>query len=208
MWNDATKKKIEDYVKGGGGVVVIHAADNSFPDWEEYNKIIGLGGWGKRDEKSGPYVYWKNNKAYRDYSAGRGGGHGSQSEYNVTTRKPKHPIMKGVPTSWKHAQDELYGLLRGPALNIDILATSSSKLSKKEEPILFTIKYGKGRIFHTVMGHVSKTQNIAVQCAGFVCTLQRGTEWAATGKVKQELPKDMPDSNTVRLMPQYNITGN
>jgi hypothetical protein len=58
------------------------------------------------------------------------------------------------------------------------------------------------------MGHVSKTQNIAVQCAGFVYTLQRGTEWAATGKVKQKLPNDMPDENTVRLLTQYNITVN
>ena len=74
--------------------------------------------------------------------------------------------------------------------------------------MLFTIKYGKGRVFHTVMGHVSKIQNIAVQCAGFVYTLQRGTEWAATGKVKQKLPIDMPDENTVQLLPQYNISGN
>lgn len=207
-WNDATKKKFEAYVKSGGGVVVIHAADNSFPDWEEYNKIIGLGGWGNRNEKSGPFVYWKENKPYRDYSAGRGGGHGSQSPYNVITRDPKHPIMKGLPMSWKHAQDELYGILRGPALNMEILATAYSKNSKRDEPILFTIKYGKGRVFHTVMGHVSKTQNIAVQCAGFVYTLQRGTEWAATGKVKQKLPNDMPDENTVRLLTQYNITGN
>jgi type 1 glutamine amidotransferase len=208
MWNDATKKRFEKYVSGGGGVVVVHAADNSFAEWAAFNEIIGLGGWGGRDEKSGPYVYWKDGKTFRDYSAGPGGGHGAQREYLVTTRAPKHPIMKKMPSSWKHAQDELYCNMRGPAENMEILATSFSKSSKKEEPALFTIKYGKGRVFHTILGHVGKEQTIAVQCAGFVYSLQRGTEWAATGKVKQKLPKDLLNPKTVHLMPQYNIIVN
>ncbi len=208
-WNDATKKNFEEYVQKGGGVVVIHAADNSFPDWKEYNQIIGLGGWGDRDENSGPYVYWKDNSAYRDYSPGRGGSHGKQWEFIVTTRAPKHPVMTGMPQNWKHARDELYDRLRGPAENLEILATAyadeSTGGSGREEPVLFTIKYGRGRVFHTVMGHVGKNQTIAVQCAGFVYTLQRGAEWAATGEVKQEIPKNMPNAHTVTLLPQYNI---
>ncbi len=207
-WNDATKQNFVEYVKKGGGVVVIHGASNSFPEWKAYNEITGLGGWGGRDENSGPYVYWKDNRAYRDYSPGPGGSHGVQWEFVVNTRAPKHPIMKGMPPSWKHAQDELYDRLRGPGENIEILATAFSDEgtggSGREEPVLFTVKYYKGRVFHTTMGHVSKDQTTAIQCAGFVYTLQRGTEWAATGKVKQKLPKDMPDANTVILLPQYN----
>src|SRR5688572_29504599 len=56
-WPAATRQAFVDYVKGGGGFVVIHAANNAFGDWPEYNEMIGLGGWGGRNEKSGPYVY-------------------------------------------------------------------------------------------------------------------------------------------------------
>jgi type 1 glutamine amidotransferase len=208
-WNDQAKMNFENYVKSGGGVVVIHAADNSFGDWEEYNKIIGLGGWGNRDENSGPYLYWKNGAPYKDYTVGRGGSHGKQTEVIVNARMPEHPIIKGMPVKWKHAQDELYNSLRGPAENIEILATALSdkktKGSGKEEPVLFTIKYGEGRIFHTVFGHVSKDQCIAVQGSGFVYTLQRGTEWAASGEVTQELPAELPDENNVVRLKQYDI---
>ncbi len=199
-------------MSNGGGVVVIHAADNAFPEWKEFNEIIGIGGWGKRSEKSGPWVYWKDGKAFYDYSPGKGGGHGKQRSYTVNSKAPKHPIMKGVPMVWLHAQDELYDRLRGPAKNLKILATShsdkASNGSGREEPALMTIEYGKGRVFHTVLGHVGKKQTIAVQCAGFVYTLQRGTEWAATGKVKQAVPEKWPTETETLLFEQYNITGN
>lgn len=212
MWNKTTQTNFETYVKNGGGVVVIHAADNSFGKWEEFNKIIGLGGWGDRDEKSGPYVYWKDGEAFYDYSPGSGGAHGKQNEYLVNTRAPKHPVMKGIPMTWKHGQDELYDRLRGPAENMEVLATAyadkNTNGSGREEPVLFTVKYGKGRTFHTVMGHVGKTETTAVQCAGFVYTLQRGTEWAATGKVKQAVPEKWPTEAKTLLFEKYNMIGN
>ena len=65
-----------DYVKGGGGLVVFHFACAAFPKWKEYNEIIGLGGWGGRNEKDGPYIRWRDGKAVRDTTPGRGGGHG------------------------------------------------------------------------------------------------------------------------------------
>ena len=55
-WSKATDEAFLQYVKRGGGVVVYHAADNAFADWEEFNKIIALGGWEGRNEKSGPYL--------------------------------------------------------------------------------------------------------------------------------------------------------
>ena len=61
-WPEKTKQAFVDYVKSGGGVVVYHAADNAFPQWKEYNQIIGLGGWGNRDEKAGPMVRWRDGK--------------------------------------------------------------------------------------------------------------------------------------------------
>jgi len=192
-WPKSTQKAFEAYMKAGGGLVVTHAADNCFPTWGEYNKMIGLGGWGGRNEKSGPYVYYSNEgELVRDTSPGSGGTHGPQFEIPVTVRVPNHPITKGMPAKWLAAQDELYAKLRGPAENMTILATGKdyrpNPKTDRHEPVLMVINYEKGRIFHSVLGH-DTTANEGV---GFIATLTRGAEWAATGKVTQPLPKDFP----------------
>ncbi len=127
-WCDETKTSFINYVRNGGGLFILHAADNSFPKWKEYNQIIGLGGWGKRNEKDGPYIYWQDGKIVRDNSPGKGGGHGKQHEYVITTREQEHPIMKGLPGEWFHAQDELYHGLRGPAEHMTIKENSQSNI--------------------------------------------------------------------------------
>ena len=66
-WSEQTRADFEVYVRTGGGFVCVHAADNAFPDWSEYNEICGLGGWHGRDENSGPYVYLKNGEVIRAY---------------------------------------------------------------------------------------------------------------------------------------------
>jgi type 1 glutamine amidotransferase len=197
-WPEETKLSFVEYVKNGGGVVVVHSSNNAFPDWQEYNEIIGLGGWGGRNERHGDYVYWENGKVVRNDSAGAAGHHGRQSYVLVETRNVDHPIMKELPTSWLHVRDELYANLRGPGKNMDILATAYSDPetngSGKHEPALFTVKYGKGRVFHTVFGHVGgKGPHRAMECAGFITTLQRGTEWAATGEVTLPVPAEFPN---------------
>jgi HEAT repeat protein len=103
-----------------------------------------------------------------------------------------------------HAKDELYSQLRGPAENLTVLATAyddpAQKGTGEHEPILFTISYGKGRVFHTVLGHVGRSGGPlpAMECVGFITTFQRGAEWAATGKVTQEIPQDFPTDTEVR----------
>ncbi|MGE3311665.1 MAG: ThuA domain-containing protein, partial [Limisphaerales bacterium] len=52
-WPESTRKALESYMEQGGGFVSVHAADNSFPKWPAYNRMIGVGGWGDRDEKDG-----------------------------------------------------------------------------------------------------------------------------------------------------------
>ena len=98
-----------------------------------------------------------------------------------------------------HAEDELYDRLRGPAENLTVLATAysdpSTRGTGKHEPILMTVQYGRGRVFHTTLGH----HTLAMQCAGFITTLQRGAEWAATGKVTQAVPEDFPGADTTSL---------
>jgi type 1 glutamine amidotransferase len=224
-WNAATDTAFLKFVRKGGGVVVYHAADNAFPDWKEYNKIIGLGGWGNRNEKSGPYVYYKGNEIVRDdTSKGIGGTHGPRSDFMVKTRNFDHPITKGLPVNWLHGNDELYSLLRGPAENMEILATAFSatripgqaadeaaaqgfrRREGRDEPVLMTITYGKGRIFHTVLGHADDGGGPAMQCVGFIVTFQRGAEWAVSGKVTQEVPFDFPSAAGVVLRPDFKVT--
>jgi type 1 glutamine amidotransferase len=199
-WPEATKTALINFVRGGGGLVIVHAADNAFPKWKEYNEMIGLGGWGGRNEKSGPYLRYRDGKVVRDTTPGSGGHHGKQHPFQVIIRDPAHPITGGLPTAWMHAQDELYDQLRGPAENIDVLATAFSDTSTggtgEHEPTLFTVQYDKGRIFHTTLGHSAD----AMRCVGFMVTFVRGTEWAATGKVtKTDIPADFPKPDAVSV---------
>ncbi len=200
-WSKKTQDALVKYMNDGGGLVIVHAADNSFPEWPEFNKMIGLGGWGNRNEKAGPYLRLRNGKFVRDFTPGIGGSHGQQHEYKVIIRDSSHPITKGLPREWMHSKDELYDRLRGPADYLTVLATSFSETSTggtgEDEPMLMTIRYGKGRVFHTAMGHDASSIN----CVGFITTFLRGTEWAATGSVKRTstASKDFPTKDKVSV---------
>ncbi len=203
-WTKETEEALVDFVRKGGGFVPVHAANNAFPDWKGFNEMIGVGGWGGRDEKSGPWLHWEG-KLIRDLSPGPGGSHGKQHAFLMETRAPEHPVMKGLPTRWMHAKDELYDRLRGPAENVTVLATAYSDPAThgtgKNEALLFAIQFGRGRVFHTALGHNNGPDLTSQKCAGFIITLQRGVEWAATGKVTQKIPADFPGEDAVRSRP-------
>ena len=211
-WPKQTQAAFEEYMKSGGGFVTVHAADNAFGDWPEYNKIIGLGGWGGRKAASGVYVYYdQEGELKRDDSDGKVGHHGAQHNIPISLRA-EHPITAGLPENWLSAKDECYAFLNGPAEHMTVLATGkdASKRGKtnRHEPMLMVLQYGEGRVFHTTLGH----EDYSCEGVGFITTFLRGCQWAATGEVTLPVPEDFPthekpSSRPFKVMETADVVG-
>ena len=128
-------------------------------------------------------------------------------DFEIRTRVSDHPITKGLPVRWLHPSDEIVQGLKHVGENVQILATAFSDKSfsgsGKSEPVLVVGNIGNGRVFATLIGAPDDGDNPALHCTGFIVTLQRGAEWAATGKVTQEVPFDFPTAAGAVLRPDF-----
>ncbi len=196
MWPDGVKANFEKYVSNGGAVCIVHAANNAFTDWAEFNRMIGLG-W--RGASFGDRITFSDDgKVVRTPKGqGPGAGHGPQHDFSIIVRQPEHPVMEGLPREWMHAKDELYHGQRGPAADMHILATALAAKggTNAYEPMVWWIPYGKGKVFTTVMGH----SDYSMTCVGFQTVVLRGCEWAATGKISFKVPDTFPGVEKVSV---------
>lgn len=120
------KQNLLSFVYEGKGFALSHLASASFPEWKEFQQMVGR--------------YWVMGKS----------GHGPRSTFKVKIASNDNPVTKGLEDF--HTDDELYGNLQG-AEQIDVLVTADSEWSKQTEPLAFTRSYGKGRVFHELFGH-------------------------------------------------------
>jgi len=198
-WPVSSMAALDKYLQNGGGLVVLPAAGNAFPAWPEYNLMIGVSASGNRNQSAGPLWFYKDGNLAFDSAASGPAGKSPRPDqpFPLTIRYTKHPITKGLPLVWMHAADGLAGNLRGPGKNMTMLATAFSDPERggtgRDEPQLLALTYGKGRVFHTFLGSTAE----GVECVGFQVVLQRGAEWAATGKVTLKIPADFPAEDKV-----------
>ena len=176
-WGDSADNALLNFVRGGKGLVLYHFSLAAFEGWTEYGKISAGN--------------WRPNYGH----------HSARHDFTVTIQDPDHPITRGLKTNFAEASDELYANLQWqPAGTFHVLATawddhSLYRQGEKQplagpgaaEPMLWTVNYGKGRVFVTALGHDAE----AMKNAGFAVTLARGTEWAAAGKVTIPVPPEL-----------------
>jgi len=168
-WDDKTKESFVTYVKNGGGVIVLNSSGSAFPGWTDYQSIVGLS-----SDQSGK----KSNIAY---------------DYQVVNEKETHPITKGLNKVWLHNKDYMLYSTTSLGNGVEILSTAIADSihggSGNSLPVIFTVQFGEGRVLHSTLGNNAQK---SMQCVGFITTLQRGAEWAATGAVTQEVSLDFP----------------
>ncbi len=203
-WPESMSQGLLDFIGKGGGMVNVHAANNGFPNWPEFQQITGLL-W--RNPMAGDRLYFDDNdKLIRvPRGEGQGSGHGKKHHFTVKVRNPNHPIMHGFPREWHHAFDELYHGMRGPAKNLTILSSAYSDPdtggSGKHEPMTWVIPHGKGRVVTTVLGHLWKGQKEldALRCVGFRTVLTRSLQYAAGVAVTIKVPENFPSKDKISL---------
>jgi len=188
-WPAELKQAFEKYVQDGGGMVFYHFTVAAFPNWPEWSKMVGMG-WHPANFGGRVYLDDEGKAVRMAKGEGPGNGHGPSHSFEIIVRLKDHPIMKGLPEKWQHVTDELYHGMRGPCENMTLLASAFSAKDKGgtgcNEPMMWTVSYGKGRAFVYLPGHDGKV----LEAPDSQALIPRGCEWAATGEVTLPAPAD------------------
>lgn len=199
-WPRKAEILLEEYVKAGGGLYILHSGNNAYPHWVEYDKMIGIG-W--RPKSSGYAIEIDNQKNIKRIPPGEGNGTGHGDRFNAVIQiLNRHPINKDYPAAWQTANTEVYNFPRGPAENMTVLSYAfDSSSTKKLWPVEWVVNYGKGRVYNSSMGHLwrGETYPDAYRCVGFQTTVIRATEWLATKKVSYPVPGNFPTADALSL---------
>lgn len=198
-WPERVEQSLEKYVRAGGGLYILHSANNAFPHWAAYNEMIGLG-WRPKETGFALQIDSNSNIIRIPPGEGEGTNHGARFDAVIDILQ-RHPINKGYPAQWKTPSMELYRYARGPAGNITILSAAYESSLKKRWPVEWVVKYGKGNVYVSSMGHLWKgdVYPISYRCIGFQTTMIRVTEWLATGKVTWPVPPNFPSKDMISV---------
>ena len=208
-WPEPMQKAFVQYIKEGGGALLIHGANNAFSGWQEYNDIIGMG-WRKANYGIALKIDDATGKTYEDKDA-TNSGHGSKHPFQVKVRAADHPIMRNIPAAWMHARDELYHNMRGPAKNMKILSSAyadpQQRGTGKHEPITWETTYGEGSAIVTSMGHFWRGDTLwdSLYCVGFQTIVARSCEYLATGSVSIPIPESFPGTDETSILPPHQV---
>jgi type 1 glutamine amidotransferase len=200
-WPARAREAFERFVRQGGGVFILHAANNAFADWPAYNEIIGLG-WRKKDY--GWALRLGADESIERIAPGEGAStsHGARTD-RVIHRLGNHPIHSGMPRRWKTPLIEVYKYARGPADNLTILSWAEDPSTAERWPIEWVVQYGEGRVYNSTFGHVwhDEADPVDMRCAGFQTILVRSLQWLAKRPVTWPVPADFPTEQATVLRP-------
>ncbi len=200
-WPAPVEEALVKFLRRGGGLVIFHAANNAFLNWPEYQEIVGLL-W--RDPKFGQGLIVNARGRVETVAVGEGPkpGHGPRHDFQMEILDPQHPITQGLPAKWLHPSEQLTHGQHGPAEGLKVITYAWSKDSKRNEPMDWVRRYGRGRVYTTMLGHTWRNEpNPNYDCVGFQTLIARGAEWAASGKVTIPAPPDLPTPDRAALRP-------
>lgn len=200
-WPREVEEDLESYVQKGGGLYILHSANNAFPHWAAYDQMIGLG-WRKADEGWALTINSDGSLNRIPPGEGKRTYHGPRVDAVIETLG-SHPIHKDFPKKWLTPNLEVYKYARGPAENLTVLSFSKDEETQKNWPIEWVISYGKGSVYNSTFGHVWKGEEYpeTMRCVGIQTTLIRALEWLATAKVSFSLPEPFPSETEFVIKP-------
>ncbi|MGJ8677735.1 MAG: ThuA domain-containing protein [Akkermansiaceae bacterium] len=200
-WPRTAQLAFEKYVSSGGGMLVFHSANNAFPLWLEYNKMIGLG-W--RRKTFGKAITMEQGEPVF-LAAGEGDKTSHGKRHNVlVTRYGDHPIHQGLAEKWLAADLEVYRYARGPAENLEVLSYAKEGKTGLYFPIEWTVSYGKGRVYNSTYGHHwhdVKEVPAGMRCMAFRTLMLRATRWLAKAPIDAARPENFPTEEKISLLP-------